>query len=79
MTNEELLAEYETTRAQYVLARTAILGGAQAYSISGANGSRSLTRGDLKFIQEQIDKLTTDIRTLERGNRIQIQTVVPRT
>lgn len=74
MTNAELLAEYETTRAQYVLARTAILNGGQAYSI----GNRSLTKADLRFIQEQIDKLTADIRTLERGNTIMTHRVVPR-
>jgi hypothetical protein len=70
----EMITKKETRLAAYYAAETAILGGAQSYSI----GNRSLTRADLKNIQEMIRRLESEIIKLGRGNRITAHRVVPR-
>jgi len=62
LNSTELLAEL----AQYKAARTAILSGAQSYTISG----RSLTRANLSEIQTEIKQLEGRIFKLQSGNKI---------
>lgn len=68
------LARAEARLTLYVAAETAILQGAQSYSI----GNRTLTRGDLSEIARQIEKLESELIKLNRGGAIRIQRVVPR-
>lgn len=74
LTCSQILTDKRAERLKYIVAQEAILDGAQSYSI----GNRSLTRADLEFIAGRIDKLTTEIMTLQRGNKIKVQRVVPR-
>lgn len=74
LTYSQILIDKRAERLKYIVAQEAILDGAQSYSI----GNRSLTRADLEFIAGRIDKLTTEIMTLQRGNKIKVQRVVPR-
>lgn len=48
--------------SKYYAAETAILSGAQEYRIGG----RSLRRGDLKYIQDEIERLRNRREELER-------------
>ena len=73
MTKDELLQDSLDRLALYKLAEQKILN-SQSYSI----GNRTMTRADLSEIKAEIRKLTSDIITLQRGNTIQIQGVVPR-
>lgn len=70
----ERITETETRLSQYIQAERAITSGAQEYSI----GNRSLTRADLRFIAKQIIALNTQLNTLNNGNRIRMQRIVPR-
>ena len=69
-----LLTQTQERLAKYIAAEAAILGGAQSYSI----GNRTLTRADLDHIYDRITKLTSQCLTLQRGNRIKSQRIVPR-
>jgi hypothetical protein len=77
MTNAELLAELEVYRAELVIARAAILKG-QKYSISGHSSSRMVERPTFQDVVDEIRRVTADMRTLEGGNKIRVQRVVPR-
>ena len=82
MTPAEIATLIEQTQERltaYIAAEQHILQGGQAYSISGANGSRSLTKGDLGEIRKAIIDLNNQLNTLNSGNKFKIQTVVPRT
>jgi hypothetical protein len=68
------LARAEARLTLYVAAETAILQGAQSYSI----GNRTLSRADLGRIASEIQRLETEILQLDRGGAIRIQRVVPR-
>jgi hypothetical protein len=57
------LAELQAELVAYKAARDAILTGAQSYTIAG----RSLTRADLKFVQEHIDGLSVRIDRKSNG------------
>ena len=70
----ERITSIETRLTLYYAAETAILGGAQSYSI----GNRSLTRADLKNIADMITRLETQLTRLTRSNRITAHRVVPR-
>jgi len=59
--------------ALYRMAEVKVLKG-QSYSI----GNRSLERADLAAIKEGIKELQYEERRLESGNKIILQTVVPR-
>lgn len=70
----ERITRVETRLELYYAAESAILGGAQSYSI----GNRTLTRADLRNISEMIKRLESDLTKLNRGNRITAHRVVPR-
>lgn len=70
----ERLALTKTRLAAYILAEAAILAGAQSYSM----GDRTVTRADLKAIQDTLLRLQNDVIKLSRGGGIRIQRVVPR-
>ncbi len=71
----EIIAQKKVRLMQYLAAETAILSGAQSYSI----GHRQLTRADLGQVQSEIDKLTVEVAQLSRGgNAIRMQRIVPR-
>lgn len=70
----QILTISETRYAMYVAAESAIVGGAQSYSI----GNRTLTRADLAAIQREIDLLEKKLVKLGRGGNIRLQRVVPR-
>lgn len=70
----ERITRVETRLELYYAAETAILGGAQSYSI----GNRSLTRADLNNISAMIRRLEGDLTRLTRSNRITAHRVVPR-
>ncbi len=74
MTIAEKIAEVQTRLTAYIKAEQYLLKGGQAYSI----GNRSLTRADLKSITDMIIRLNSDLMTLQRGNQIVMQRVVPR-
>jgi len=57
------ISDLTTKLALYQAAETAILDGAQSYTING----RSLTRADLKTITEQIEALEARIARLSRS------------
>ncbi len=59
---------------RYIAAETAILEGAQSYTI----GNRTLTRVDLDFVQKEIDRLDKKIIKMERRGAIRTQTILPR-
>lgn len=74
---EIILARYTETverLEKYLAAEQAILDGAQSYTI----GSRTLTRGDLKAITSQIDRLEKKQLKLLGNGAIRVQRVVPR-
>ncbi len=66
--------QIEERLALYIAAEQTILSGGQSYSI----GNRSLDRGDLAEIRKAIIDLHTQLNTLNNGNRIRTQRVVPR-
>ena len=70
----ERITRVETRLELYYAAETAILGGAQSYSI----GNRTLTRADLKNISDMIRRLEGDLTKLNRSNKITAHRVVPR-
>lgn len=74
MTNAERLAQERERLGKYLTAETAILKGAQSYTI----GNRTLTRADLEEIRNQVNRLTKHIQQLERGGNIRIQRIMPR-
>lgn len=75
MTAQEIITQKKNRLQLYLAAESAILTGAQSYSI----GHRQLTRADLSEVQKEIDKLTVDIAQLSRGgNAIRMQRIVPR-
>lgn len=58
----------------YYEAEEQILSGAQSYNI----GSRSLTRADLGKIQEEINKLESEVKMLEKSNgKRKVRRVIP--
>ncbi len=60
---------------EYYKAETAILTGGESYTI----GSRTLTRPDIKYIQEQIEKLEKKcLRLGGNGYIIKVKRYVPR-
>lgn len=73
-TTAEQLIQVEARLSAYISAETAILSGAQSYSI----GNRSLTRANLDQIRKAITELYAEKRRLERGNAITAHRVVPR-
>ena len=73
-TRAEKITEVETRLAKYIAAESAILGGAQSYSI----GSRSLSRADLDQITKMITKLYAELNALNRGGQITSHRVLPR-
>ena len=70
----ERITQIETRLTAYYAAESAILSGAQSYSI----GDRTLTRADLKNISDMINRLESQLTRLNRGNRITAHRVVPR-
>jgi len=70
----ERLARARERLAEYVIAETTILKGAQQYSI----GSRTLTRADLQYIKDTIKDLEDEIIKLKDNGRIRLVRVVPR-
>ncbi len=74
MTVAERITETRARLARYITAEQYLLTGGQAYSL----GNRSLTRADLDSITKMIVKLHGDLVTLQRGNQIVQQRVVPR-
>lgn len=60
------IAQITADLTMYRKARAAILEGAQSYSVPGHN----LTRGDLKFIQQQIDTLEIRLERKQRGGLV---------
>lgn len=66
MTNEERLQVYRDQLAEVNKAISAILGGAQEYSI----GTRRIKRPDLGLLQEERRRLEAEISALESGNGI---------
>lgn len=64
----------ETRLSQYINAETAIMNHAQSYSI----GDRTLTRANLKNIQETIEKIENELISLGGGGKVRVQRVVPR-
>lgn len=80
MTPAEIATQIAQTQERltlYIAAEQSVLQG-QAYSISGANGSRSLTKADLSEIRKAIIDLNNKLNTLNSGNKIRIQRIVPR-
>lgn len=77
-TRSEILSERLTKVSErlalYYAAETAILGGAQSYSI----GNRTLTRADLKAIADRIKTLEKQEMKLINGGAIRLQRVLPR-
>lgn len=70
----ETLAASKQRLGLYLLAEAAILNGAQSYSI----GNRTITRADLKAVQDTIRKLQADVMKLSRGGGIRTMRIVPR-
>lgn len=59
------LSELQEDLALYRAARNTILQGSQSYSI----GNQTYTKGDLRFIQQQIDRLEQQIAITSQGGR----------
>lgn len=68
------ISRLESRLTLYVNAETAILNGAQSYSI----GDRTLTRANLRNIQETIEKIENELISLGGGGKVRVQRVVPR-
>ena len=68
------IEELELEKSEYVIARSAILKGAQEYTIK----DRSLKRADLKFIQEEIDKINQQLLSLQYNGGSRFRPVIPR-
>lgn len=71
MANEILLADKKALMAEYLLAESAVLRG-QEYTIK----DRSLTRADLRWIQNGRKGLEAEICLLERGASIKVKQVL---
>jgi hypothetical protein len=72
--NAERITEMKARYGRYLAAETAILNGAQEYTI----GDRTLKRGDLKLIAEQMSELANEIAKAEAGGTIRVKRVVMR-
>lgn len=70
----ERIIETKKRLVSYIKAEEYLLEGGQSYSI----GNRSVTRADLDSITDMIIRLRSELATLERGNSIMQQRVVPR-
>ena len=66
MTNEERLQIYKDQLAEVNKAITAILAGAQEYTI----GTRRIKRPDFGLLYEERRRLESEIQALERGTGI---------
>lgn len=73
-TTSEKITQIETRLTVYYAAESAILSGAQSYSI----GNRTLTRANITDILKMINRLEGQLTRLNRGNRITSHRVVPR-
>lgn len=73
-TTSEKITQIETRLTVYYAAESAILSGAQSYSI----GNRTLTRANITDILKMINRLEGQLTRLNRGNRITAHRVVPR-
>ena len=68
------LQRYTKRLDAYYNAETAILEGAQSYSV----GSRNLTRANLKDIEEMIEYLEKAISTEKAKGRNKVFSIIPR-
>lgn len=66
------ITNIETRYNKYVAAEAAILDGAQSYTI----GNRTLTRADLKWISQQIEKLYNQLLKYTAGKGPRVQNVI---